>query len=74
MTDKQQSPAGRAGFTPGEWGALVEELADDLESELNARYGIDHPDGIHPATQRRYDRDMEVVHRARAALRKAVGG
>lgn len=53
--------------------ALVGEMAIELEAEINERYDADHPDGIHPALVRRYERDMDTVRRARAAIRKAVG-
>ena len=54
--------------------AILRELADDLEAELRARYGADHADGIHPAMQPKFDRDMEPVLRARAALNRGTGG
>ena len=44
----------------------LRECADDLEAELDARYRPH--DNIHPAMERRYDRDMEPVLRARALL------
>ena len=43
------------------------DCAEDLEAELNARYG--GPDDIHEALKRRYERDMEPVRRARTVLR-----
>jgi len=47
--------------------ALVRDLADDLASELRGRYWS--PDGtVHPAEQRRYERDMANVYEARRAL------
>jgi hypothetical protein len=44
--------------------ALIEELTDELEGELNARYAgmLDHP-----AMKHRYDRDMMTVIKARTA-------
>jgi len=45
---------------------LVQDLADDLEAELNARYRINGE--IHPAEQRRFDRDMTNVYRAHDLL------
>lgn len=48
--------------------AALKECADDLESEVNARYGSPP----HPAMQRRYDRDIDPVVRARAALALAL--
>lgn len=53
--------------------SLVEELATELEAEINERYDADHPDGIHPALVRRYERDMDTVRRARAALNPGGG-
>lgn len=44
----------------GKMEALVKELADDLEAEIQARAGNDLP--------RRIERDMEPVRRARTAL------
>lgn len=51
--------------------AALMECADDLEAEIEARY----PPAIreYPGEKRRYDRDIAVVHRARAALAKARG-
>jgi hypothetical protein len=44
---------------------LMAELADDLEAELRDKYnGTLH----YPSQQKRYDRDMEPVRRARAVL------
>lgn len=43
----------------------LRDCADDLEARVNEQYG--HPD-VHPALQRRYDRDMELVLTARRAL------
>jgi hypothetical protein len=40
------------------------ECEQDLEAEIGARYGS--PD-VHPAMQRRYERDMETIERSRAA-------
>jgi hypothetical protein len=45
---------------------LVTELTMDLENEIDARYGQD----IHPAMKRRYENDIEVCRRARAALQE----
>ena len=46
--------------------ALVKDLADDLEAELNGHY----PPEIraYPSEQRRYERDMANVYEARRAL------
>lgn len=45
--------------------ALVEELANDLESEVEGHYA-----GVkdHPAMRSRYERDMDTVWRARREL------
>lgn len=43
---------------------LAEELADDLEVELQARWGFDE------RLAHKLKRDMEIVERARAALEK----
>jgi hypothetical protein len=46
---------------------LLEDLANELEAEIDARYR--NMDGeIHPAERRRYNRDMEPVNKAREAL------
>lgn len=51
--------------------AVVEALewcADDLEAEIRLRW-IEPDTGLpHPANKHRYDRDMEPVRKARAAL------
>jgi hypothetical protein len=46
---------------------LVKDLADDLECALNNHYCI-ISGKVHPAEQRRYERDMQNVHEARRAL------
>ena len=48
--------------------AMVLELADDLEDEIKATCCDDHGGIVYPAYQWRYDRDMDVVIRAREAL------
>ena len=49
---------------------VLKECADDLEAEFLHRYKLN--DGtIHPAQQRDFDRDMDLVVRARAALKDA---
>jgi uncharacterized membrane protein YccC len=45
--------------------AMLQECADDLEAEIQAR-----ADGELP---RRIDRDMATVHRARDVIAKALG-
>lgn len=46
---------------------LCAELADDLEAELRARW-FGQDGACHPALQSKFDRDMDVVNRARNAL------
>lgn len=46
---------------------MVTELSDDLQAEIDARYPADMRRD-HPSMQRPYDRDMDMVNRARAAL------
>ena len=48
---------------------LVSELADDLESEIGSNYLVDGKI-IHPSYSPKYERDMDVIYRARAALSK----
>jgi hypothetical protein len=43
---------------------LAEELADDLEVELHARWGFDE------RVAHKLERDMDMVERTRAALEK----
>ena len=47
--------------------ALIKDLADDLESELNGRYCIKRR-GSHSVVHRRYERDMALVYEARRVL------
>jgi len=48
---------------------MVHELANDLEQWIEAHYvSTKH----HPSERRRYDRDMEVVARARALVASDV--
>lgn len=49
--------------------ALLHELADDLESELLGRYKT-LEGKMHPVEQRRFERDMDSVRRARRALER----
>lgn len=42
------------------------DCADELEGEIVARYV--HADGVHPAMQHKYDRDMQTVIDARTAI------
>lgn len=44
--------------------AALKECANDLEAEIDARYG--RP--VHPALAHQYERDMEPVQTARAIL------
>lgn len=49
------------------WREVLADCADCLESEVEARWRL--PDGsIHPAQQRKYERDLEPVKEARALL------
>ena len=50
-----------------EAGRLLKELAGALHYELDARYGV-LDSNPHPGELLRYERDMEVVERARAWL------
>ena len=47
--------------------SMVNELADELEAEVEGHY---HGIKDHPAMARRYDRDMEVVIRARSLIQQ----
>jgi hypothetical protein len=51
------------------FATLAAEVADDLETELNARYQAPN---VHPALQARYDRDMQPVRELRAVLEPLV--
>jgi hypothetical protein len=46
---------------------LAQECADDLEAEVKSRW-VDPDGSIHPALQRKFDRDMSIVIELRAAL------
>jgi hypothetical protein len=54
------------GFEIERLRALVKDLADDLEAEVNGHY----PPEVraYPSEQRRYERDMANVYEARRAL------
>jgi len=47
--------------------AVLRECADDLETEIKARYPAQVQ--IYPSEKRRFDRDMEMVNRARELLK-----
>jgi len=47
--------------------AALRECADDLETEIKARYPAQVQ--IYPSEKRRFDRDMEMVRRARELLK-----
>lgn len=47
------------------WEALA-DCANELEAEIRARYV--HADGVHPAMQHKFDRDMATVIEARHAM------
>jgi hypothetical protein len=51
---------------------LLEELANELEAEIDARYRSMEGE-IHPGLMRRYNRDMEPVNRAREVLEEIQG-
>jgi len=49
---------------------MLKEVTDSLEAEVEHSYrGVKD----HPAMKRRYDRDMEEVHRARKMLEEFRG-
>ena len=52
--------------------AALEDVTNDLEAYVDAQYMKDGK-VYHPAMQSRYDRDIEPVVNARAALAKARG-
>jgi hypothetical protein len=58
----------RAGDRIAELEALLKDCADDLEAELRARYGCVKGGPIHPAENKRFQRDIDSVYAARAAL------
>jgi hypothetical protein len=45
--------------------AALKECADELEAEFRNRHSPD----LHPSSERRFNRDMETVRDARAALK-----
>lgn len=51
---------------PSNLAATLTELADDLQSEIDARYG--GMQDQYPGQMRRYQRDIEPVTRARALV------
>lgn len=57
-------------MSKGEIPALLREAADEIESAVRHEYGW--PD-VHPARQRKYERDMDLVTRLRAAAEREVG-
>lgn len=48
--------------------AALRECADDLEAELRERYGASGPEGVHPAQEPKFRRDMRTVEAARHAI------
>lgn len=69
---EQENSAYRARLATAEnhIGALqaaLKECADDLEAELHTKYK-DSAGHVHPALQRRYERDAAVILRARSLL------
>lgn len=63
--------------TPAEVLREVEEAlkdcADDLEVEVRAQYGVNALQGVHPALEYKYKRDMTPVLAARRALASLRG-
>jgi hypothetical protein len=53
-----------------EMAEVLEELASDLEAEINARYAYRDR---YPTEQKAWERDLEPVHRARALLARIKG-
>ena len=53
-----------------EMAEVLQELADDLQAELQERYGVPP----HPANVAKFGRDMEPVRKARAILARIRGG
>ena len=51
--------------------SLLEQLACDLEDEINDRYNLAQ-DAIHPALKHKYERDMTTVNRAREFIAALV--
>ena len=51
----------------------LRECSDDLAEWIKSYYTGGTTLSIHPAEQRRYDRDMEIVVKARALLEKKDG-
>jgi hypothetical protein len=50
--------------------SLLDECAAEIEANVKAYY---HFPDVHPAQVRKFERDMELVHEARAAAKKARG-
>ena len=55
-----------------EMAEVLEELASDLEAEINANARYAYRDR-YPTEQKAWERDMEPVHRARALLARIKG-
>ena len=51
---------------------LIRELADELENEIRDRYS-DGNYSIHHAYQRRFERDMITVYKARKVIEMYTG-
>lgn len=69
MSERREEGAAAAA-NPAETLPLRELLcdaADELEAVYRNQYGFYHPDGIHPAMQHKFDRDMELVVQLRGA-------
>jgi hypothetical protein len=70
MIDYWGRRAEKAEAEIGRLRALAKALADDLESELRGHYFINGE--IHPAEERRFERDMANVYEARRALEEKI--
>ena len=58
----------------GDVGELVAEMASVIEGHLTAMYLDADGKPQHPVFERKYNRDMEIVHRARTALARSAPG
>lgn len=48
--------------------SVLEEMADELEAEYREKYMDSDGNLFHPLYERRYNRGMEIVHRARRLM------
>lgn len=56
----------QAAAIPEQWTQMVAELANDLESEILAKYTVGMLE--YPSQKRSFDADMDVIIRAKAML------